>query len=406
MGIHPILSAMRRNKFGAILIIVQMAVTLAFLANALTLVEQRLAWSHRPTGIDEANIFVLSTEFIDHPDDLAARQTGDLAALRSLVGVKNAYVTNDFPMQGGGWAESVSLTANQATPSALAAYYFGDERTLDTLGVLLISGRNFTADEVSVRTENDVPHPSGYIITKQLAMKLFPAGNALGQSIFVENSSVSSPIIGIIDRLQGPYTAATGLVSTFAENSVLTPYRPVGESSRYMVRVQPGQLDAVMKSAEKTLFAIDGNRILRTRSMSELRAQAYRGEHGLVVLLSSICAALLIVTAFGIIGLTSYWVAQRRQQIGIRRALGATRRAIVRYFQTENFLIAAAGAAAGVAFAIPLNLWMVRSFEMVRLDNSRVIGGALVMLYLGQVSVLWPALRAASIPPALATRGV
>lgn len=66
MGIHPILSAMRRNKFGAILIIVQMAVTLAFLANALTLVEQRLAWSHRPTGIDEANIFILSTEFIDH----------------------------------------------------------------------------------------------------------------------------------------------------------------------------------------------------------------------------------------------------------------------------------------------------------------------------------------------------
>jgi putative ABC transport system permease protein len=99
-------------------------------------------------------------------------------------------------------------------------------------------------------------------------------------------------------------------------------------------------------------------------------------------------------------------VAQRRQQIGIRRALGATRRAIVRYFQTENFLIAAAGAAAGVAFAITLNLWMVRSFEMVRLDNSRVIGGALVMLFLGQVAVLWPALRAASIPPALATRGV
>jgi putative ABC transport system permease protein len=406
MGIHPILSAMRRNKFGAMLIIVQMAVTLAFLANALTLVEQRLAWSHRPTGIDEANIFVLSTEFIDHPDDLAARQTADLAALRSLIGVKNAYVTNDSPMQGGGWAESVSLTANQATPSALAAYYFGDERTLDTLGLLLISGRNFTAEEVSVRTENDVPHPSGYIITRQLAMKLFPAGNALGQTIFVENSTVSSPIIGIVDRLQGPYTAATGLASTFAENSVLTPYRPVGESSRYMVRVQPGQLDAVMKSAEKTLFAIDGNRILRTRSMSELRAQAYRGEHGLVVLLSSICAALLVVTAFGIVGLTSYWVAQRRQQIGIRRALGATRRAIVGYFQTENFLIAAAGAAAGIAFAITLNLWMVRSFEMVRLDNSRVIGGALVMLFLGQLAVLWPALRAASIPPALATRGV
>jgi len=113
----------------------------------------------------------------------------------------------------------------------------------------------------------------------------------------------------------------------------------------------------------------------------------------------------LIVTAFGIIGLTSYWVAQRRQQIGIRRALGATQRAILSYFQTENFLIAAVGALGGIGFAVALNLWMVRSFEMVRMDNSRAIGGAVIMLLLGQIAVLWPALRAAAIPPALATRG-
>jgi putative ABC transport system permease protein len=405
MGLHPILSAMRRNKFGAVLIIVQMAVTLAFLANALTLVEQRLAWSSRPTGIDEANIFVMLTDFIDHPKDVAARQAADLAALRSLAGVKDAYVTNDYPMQGGGWAESVALTANQQNPSALAAYYFGDERAIDTLGLTLIGGRNFNADEVSVRTDEDVPRVSGYIVTQTLAKKLFPAGDALGKSIFVEDSAVSSPIIGIVDRFQGPYTAATGESSTFTENSVLAPYRPVGESPNYMVRVQPGQLAAVMKSAEQKLFAIDPDRILRIRSMLEVRARAYRGEHGLIVLLTSISTALLIVTAFGIIGLTSYWVAQRRQQIGIRRALGATRQAIVRYFQTENFMIAAAGAAIGIAFAIALNLWMVRSFEMVRMDNSRAIAGAIVILLLGQFAVLWPALRAASIPPALATRG-
>ena len=83
--------------------------------------------------------------------------------------------------------------------------------------------------------------------------------------------------------------------------------------------------------------------------------------------LSVVCAALVAVTAFGIVGLTSYWVAQRRRQIGIRRALGATRQAIVRYFQTENFLIAAAGSLIGVGLAIALNLWMVSTFEMERL---------------------------------------
>jgi putative ABC transport system permease protein len=404
MEMRPILSAMRRNKFGALLIATQMAVTLAFLANALTLVEQRIAWSDRPSGLDEADIFVMHNEMVDHPGDLAARQAADMDALRALPGVADAYTTNMYPLEGGGWIETVNLTPEQKTPTAFTAHYMGDEHALSTMGVKLIAGRNFSADEVANRTDTDTPRASGFIISKALAAKVFPGGDALGKTIYVENDK-PVPIIGIVDRLQGPMTIATGLYSTFAENSVLTPYRLIGESSVYMVRARPGQRDAVMKSAESRLFSIDGNRILKSRSMEQVRADAYRGAHGLIVLLSAICTALLVVTAFGIIGLTSYWVAQRRQQIGIRRALGATRQAIVRYFQTENFMIAAAGAAIGIAFAIALNLWMVHSFEMVRMDNSRAIGGAIIILLLGQSAVLWPALRAASIPPALATRG-
>jgi putative ABC transport system permease protein len=404
MELRPILSAMRRNKFGALLIAAQMAVTLAFLANALTLVEQRMAWSERPSGIDEADIFVMHSETVDHPDDLAARQKRDVAALRALPGVVDAFTTDMYPLEGGGWIETVNLTADQKTPTAFAAHYMGDEHTLNTMGLKLIAGRNFTAQEVVDRTDSDIPLPVGYIITKTLAAKLFPQGNALGQPLFVEIDK-PVPIIGIVDRLQGPMTAATGFNSTYAENSVLSPYRLVGERNVYMVRAQPGRRDAVIKAAETLLFSLDENRILQTRAMQQVRADAYRGDHGLIVLLTCICVALLIVTGFGIIGLTSYWVAQRRQQIGIRRALGATRQAIVRYFQTENFMIAAAGAAIGIAFAIALNLWMVRSFEMVRMDNSRAIIGAVIILLLGQFAVLWPALRAASIPPALATRG-
>jgi putative ABC transport system permease protein len=404
MELRPILSAMRRNKFGALLIAAQMAVTLAFLANALTLVEQRVAWSDRPSGIDEADIFVMHSETLDHPGDLVARQAADIAALRALPGVVDAFATNMYPLEGGGWIETVNLTADQKTPTAFAAHYMGDEHALHTMGLKLIAGRNFSADEIANRSDNDIPPPAGFIVTKTLAAKLFPQGNALGQPIFVENDK-PAPIIGIVDRLQGPMTVATGFNSTYAENSVLTPYRLIGERNVYMVHVQPGRRDAAMRAAEALLFKRDENRILQSKTMQQVRADAYRGARGLIVLLSAICTALLVVTAFGIIGLTSYWVAQRRQQIGIRRALGATRQAIVRYFQTENFMIAAAGAAIGIAFAIALNLWMVNSFEMVRMDNSRAIGGAIVILLLGQFAVLWPALRAASIPPALATRG-
>ena len=395
---------MRRNKFGALLIATQMAVTLAFLANAITLVEQRIAWSARPSGLDEANIFVIHSETIEPGADLVARQAGDIDALRALNGVVDAYTTDMYPMEGGGYIETVNLTPDQKIPAAIAAHYMGDEHGLHTMGVRLIAGRNFTPSEILNRTDGDLPLPSGFIVTKALAAKLFPQGNALGQPIFVENEKPVA-IIGIVDRLQGPMTVATGFDSTYSENSVFSPYRLIGASNVYMVRVQPGQLNTVMKAAEEQLMRLQSNRILQSVSMSQVRADAYRGDHGLIVLLSCICVALLVVTAFGIVGLTSYWVAQRRRQIGIRRALGATRQAIVHYFQTENFMIAAAGAAVGIALAIALNLWMVRSFEMVRMDNSRAIVGAVIILLLGQFAVLWPALRAASIPPALATRG-
>jgi putative ABC transport system permease protein len=337
-------------------------------------------------------------------DDLVARENADVVALRSLNGVVDAYATNDYPLAGGGWSLSVSLTADQKTPSTHSAYYFADEHALDTLGLRLIAGRNFNADEVVNRTAADIPPIGSAIVTKALADKVFPAGDALGKSIFLESDTRSVRIIGIVERLQTPFFDK-GASKSYAENSALVPYRQIGESVNYMVRAKPGQRDSVMRAAEARLAELDGDRIVRSKSMSQVRAEAYRGDHGLVVLLVSVCAALLIVTAFGIVGLTSYWVSQRRQQIGTRRALGATRRAILNHFQTENLVIASAGASCGIAFSMALNLWMVQSFEVSRLENSRVIAGAVIMLILGQLAVLYPALRAASIPPALAMRG-
>jgi putative ABC transport system permease protein len=404
MELRPILSAMRRNKLGAALIGMQMALTLAILANGLTLIEQRLMWSDRPTGIDEPDIFAVSSESLDHSQDPAARQAADLAALRSLSGVVDAYATNSYPLQGGGQSESVNLMPDQKIPTADTAYYFGDEHALHTLGLKLIAGRNFTAEEIADRSATAIPPANGLIVTQALAKKLFPAGNALGQSIFVESDKVSSLIIGIVDQLQTPFASAAGFGGSFPNNSVLAPYHPLADSDVYVVRSKPGQIDATMQAAERRLFAIEGDRILHSQSMAQTRAEAYRDAHGFAVLLGAVCSALLAVTAFGIVGLTSYWVTRRRRQIGIRRALGATRGAIFGYFQTENFLIAAAGALVGIACAVGLNLWLVSSFEMVRLQIGFALVGAGLMLLLGQAAAFWPALRAASISPALATR--
>jgi len=404
LEIGPILSSLGRNKFGSMLIAAQIAITVGFLANALSIVEFRLSWSSRPTGIDEANIFSIRSDSVDHHTDTAARVSADLALLRGLPGVIDAFADYSYPMAGGGWGSSVHLQPDQATQTTTTAIYFADEHGLRTLGTRLIAGRNFTADEIRDRAESDSPITSVLIVTKALGLKLFPAGDALGKDIYVDSDEHPERIVGIVERLQAFDTRSSGPWSTIAEHSVLLPYRPVAERSDYLVRVQPGRLDSVMPAAQQALFALDSNRILRTRSMAQVRESAYRGDHGLVVLLLCVSVALLLVTGFGIVGLTSHWVAQRRRQIGIRRALGATRGDIMRYFQTENLLIAAVGALIGIGFAVALNLWVVREFEMPRMEIDRAVAGGILMLILGQLAVLWPALRAASIPPALATR--
>jgi putative ABC transport system permease protein len=357
--------------------------------------------------VDEGNVFVIINQWVGNPTDLKARLPADLAALRSIPGVVDAVATNSYPLSGGGSSEGIKLNIDQKESSAQTALFLMDEHGLNAMGLKLIAGRNFTAAEVQDKTGlTDLVPPSAVIITKALAEKLFPGKNALGQSIYVTFQKQQVPIVGIVDRLQIPWVGADNTwAANFIDYSTLEPFRYSDTYSFYMVRVQPGRLASAMDTAKKKLFEVNRGRVLeKTIPMTAARDEAYRDDRGLAVILGVVCAALVAVTSFGIVGLTSYWVAQRRRQIGIRRALGATRNAIIQYFQTENLMIAGAGAAIGIALAVSLNLWMMTAFSMQRLNAGYALVGAIVVLLLGQAAVLWPALKAASIPPALATR--
>jgi putative ABC transport system permease protein len=409
MEILPILSAMRRNKVGAILVAVQMAVTLAILCNALFIIEQRLASSSRPSGVDEANLFAISNQWIGNPPDEAALLQTDLAMLRALPGVVDAYATNSYPLTNSGWGDGASVKPDAPHGEVVhLARYFGDEHLLNTLGVRLVAGRNFTPDEIHDRGYSDHDPPNAVILTRAAAEALFPQGDALGKTIYTGGDKTkSAPIVGIVEKLQVPWVGSDSWASSWVDNSVIEPYRYLARNFHYMVRVQPGQLDQVIRNSQQKLFDVHRARVIdKVQTLTEARRTVYRDDRGLALILGVVCTVLLAVTAFGIVGLTSYWVAQRRRQIGIRRALGATRGAVVRYFQTENLMIAATGAVVGIGLAITLNLWMVSNYQLQRLGGVYTVVGAVAVLLLGQAAVLWPALRAASIPPALATRSV
>jgi putative ABC transport system permease protein len=407
--IQPILAAMRRNKFGAVLICLQMAITLAVLSNAIFVIQQRVAWTQRPTGVDESSVFTMQNKWIGTKDfgEVMARTKRDLAALRELPGVADAYCSNSYPLMGGGSSEAVYLDPNQRYATAASSSYFADEHALRTLGLRLVAGRNFTAADVTdpqFTTGAFLDAKLGVIVTQALAQALFPHESAVGKPIYI---GLPNPvtILGVVERLQGPFTRVGGWGSTFSENSILAPARWAAPDAQYIVRAKPGQLAAAMREAQRALVDIDPLRVLRDpRSLSAARQDAYRDDRAFVLVLVAVCVVMLAVTAFGIVGLTSYWVTQRRRQIGIRRALGSTRTGILRYFQTENLLIATTAVVIGCALTVSVNLWAVSTFEMARLPQRYLALGSATILLLGQIAAFWPALRACAVPPALAAR--
>jgi putative ABC transport system permease protein len=409
MQIKPILSALRRHKAGTFLIAMQIALTLAIVCNALFIIHQRIAHLSEPTGIDEPNIFVIKSEWVGHPDSarVDAMIREDLQVLRQVAGVQNVTPSNSYPLRGSGWDDSVKLKPDQLQDSSGATIYFADQNFIDTLGLKLIAGRNFRADEIGHMDMRYRLAPPVVIVTKALAQKLFPGGDAVGKTIYL----IGGPgtIVGVVDLLQAQ--SVERWASDFAYRSVIIPERlNISLGSFYIVRAQPGQLDPAMHAAVKALFAQNPRRVINdddgVLSFSDVRSRAYESDRGMAILMGVISVVLLAVTAAGIVGLTSFWVGQRRKQIGVRRALGATRRDILRYFMTENLLISSGGALFGVLLAIAMNLWMVTRFEMHRLSLTYLVIGAVMLLLLGQGAVLAPALRASRVPPVEATRSV
>jgi putative ABC transport system permease protein len=126
----------------------------------------------------------------------------------------------------------------------------------------------------------------------------------------------------------------------------------------------------------------------------------------MIKMLVFIVSLLTAITSLGIVGLASFSVARRTKQIGTRRALGATRPAILRYFLLENFLISSVGVVTGAILAVALNIWMVNTFNLTPI-TWYIIPAAMVVLWLvGQGAVYGPARRASFVSPATATRSV
>lgn len=405
MEIGPIWRALLRNKSSYILIALQIAVTMALMVNAIAIIQERTRLMGRPSGIDEENIFQLYSSSFDPDLEYQSMAAADLDAIRNHPGVADAVLTNSIPLRQGGWSQGLTTRPGADNDDIGVAIYFVDEHGIDTFGVELIAGRNFVPTDVSwFNPEGGPKWPGTIIVTRAMAAELFPdssIADTVGKVAYIEND-LPVTIVGVIDRMQAPWKGWSGV-----ERSMLTPMKRGDDFARYVIRTEPGYRDEVIPQIEKLLAERDTGRIIDgAQTMTEVRAAAYLEDSAMIKLLLFIVCLLTAITSLGIVGLASFSVARRAKQIGTRRALGATQRAILRYFMLENFLISSVGVLTGALLAVGLNIWMVQVFELTPISWYIIPAAMLVLWIVGQAAVLGPARRASRVSPATATRSI
>ncbi|WP_416308588.1 ABC transporter permease [Neptunicella sp. SCSIO 80796] len=402
--IGPIFRAMMRNKVGAILIAVQIAVTMTIIVNSIFIISERKELMARESGVDEANSFYLTSYSFAPEFNTKVTVKEDLDMIRQLPGVVDAIQVNAIPVSGGGWSMGLQTEPGDDIDGTGVAVYMVDEHGTRTFDVEVIAGQDFTATDIEWREGGQNHWPAQILITKAMAQSLFPDDpwqSAVGKTVYI-NRNEGIIIKGIIDKLQAPWIGWDKV-----ENAMLVPQTLDFPSYRYFIRTEPGRRDELMPKIEDMLATSNKGRIIRSmRSVEETRERSYRQHSAMIDILSTVMVILTIVTALGIVGLASFSVNRRKKQIGTRRALGASQGDILRYFMLENFLISSVGVALGAALTVGLNIWLVQAFSLNRIDWYLIPAGMLVLWIVGQIAVFGPAKRAASIPPALATRTV
>ncbi|WP_415775220.1 FtsX-like permease family protein [Shewanella oncorhynchi] len=398
LHIKPILSSLFRSKSGPILLLIQIILSVAIVANASFIIQERLVLMQRDSGIKESEVLTFSLFNFDPLIDKTAQNKIDQQILRGLANVIDATSTNMLPLSGGGWSSTLNLgpDPDSAKSTPQFAMYLGTDHTIETLGIKLIEGRNFYPHEL----KDNLDSPSRLaIISSVLAKAIWPDESALGKVLY-EGKDTQITVIGVVEKLQGAWIDSSSL-----ENSVIQNV-DYGSSS-YMVRAKPEFHAELKDTIKKALLAENPNRVLDGfKSIEALKDSSYRDHKLMITVLTMMVVLLLLITSLGLTGMVMFNIQRRTKQIGTRRALGAKKRDIISYFLVENYLICLAGGVLGGLLAIQLGQQLMKIYSLPMLDLSYPLITVAGLFIVTTLAVYLPARKAANISPATATRSV
>jgi putative ABC transport system permease protein len=308
LEIGLIFRALMRNKIGALLIALQIALTLMIMVNAIFMIQDRNQQMSRASGLDETNTFYLTNTIFGSDYNKKVNLQTDLHAIRNTPGIIDAIQINAIPLSGGGWSMALQHEPGEDKDTIGSALYMVDDHAINSLGVELIAGQNFTPQDIQWRESGSSKWPPKTIITKAFAEQLYPDDwqSAVGKTFYISQTQPMQ-IIGVMKALQAPWNGWSGV-----ERSMLVPFQMDSKNSRYFIRTEPGRRDEMMPVIEKLLAESNKERIIRrVTTVEETRNQSYQRHNATNKILTTVVFTLTLITGFGIVGLAIFSINRR-----------------------------------------------------------------------------------------------
>jgi putative ABC transport system permease protein len=388
----------RQQRFRAILVGGQVALSVALLAGAALLIASFVRLTRQDLGFDPGHLWIGFLTLPQRYDDLEARQRfadRTLASLRTLPGLDSASISDDIPLLGEGLALYARADV-EVPPIDKRASAPGHDITpgyLRTWGIPLLAGRDFDAHDLSGRR-------NVLLISQAGAKRVFPNENPIGKTLLVTSASTPAEIVGVVGDVRS---------QRVAEPPGMEFYRPwAQESFPFGLITVRSRLDlnAVTRLVQSALTAFDGGIVAaQPQTMDRVVAQTL-GQTRLMMWLLGIFAGVAMVLAIvGVYGAMAYTVGQRTGEIGVRMAFGAQTRDILRLVVDQGMRPVIIGLPVGLAAALALGRLIASQLYQTSAYSPSLLGGTIATLGLAALlACILPARRASRVNPVEALR--
>ena len=420
MGIYPALQSSRadlvnglkeggrgtsgsahQHRFRKILVGAQVALSVTLLAGASLLIASFIQLNRQSIGFRPENLWtgLVTLPQAQYPD-LPTRQRfveQTLAALRAVPSIQSATISGDIPLIPAAAANMLySRPDGDILPVDRRAAAAGHDIAPDyfkTFGIPVLAGREFDEHDVA-------DHQNVMLISQAGAKKVFGNENPIGKTLLVSSASVPVQIIGVVGDVRTRQVAKSDEVEI---------YRPwAQENFPFAVVAVRSNLkeDAVTKLVQSALSTVDpGLAVAIPQSMDAIVAQAVGQARLMMWLLGIFSGVALLLASIGIYGAVAYTVEQRTGEIGIRMALGAQTRDVLRLIINQGMKPVIIGLVVGIAAAFALGRLITAQLYQVSAHNPALLGGATVLLAAtALLACLLPARRATLVDPVQALR--